>query len=111
MTDVLKSPVLFGFTANLSSALGIVPMSDNYGNSTQGMKLTCSGRAPVRMSSVDMADLHEAINPSAEVAFNLRGEIPMLRGEQSPLETLCEKLHHVSPGLPPVVRKEMARGH
>ena len=39
MGDVLKAPVVFGISANLSSQLGIVPMSDNHGNQTQGMSL------------------------------------------------------------------------
>jgi hypothetical protein len=108
MTDTLKAPILFGFTGDALSELGIVPLTDNYGNSTQGSQLDCTGHEPVTMSVSEMTELHRSIVPNAMVAFNLKGEITILDG-QSPLETMCEKLHHVSPNLPKPEKRERNR--
>jgi hypothetical protein len=99
MNDTLRAPVVFGFTANLSSMLGIVTMSDNHGNQTRGRTLSCAGRAPVYMSFQDWADLHHSFVPQTALALNMNGEIP-LGDMESPLQTMCRKLEaekHLSP--------------
>ncbi len=92
MGDVLKADVVLGMSANVSSELGLVTMTDNHGNATRGHTLTCSGSGPRQMTDVEWADMHAAIVPSSAVAINATGEIPMLGGLESPLQTLCRKL-------------------
>jgi len=103
MTDTLKAPVGFGMSANLLSQLGFVTMTDNHGNGTRGLSLTCAGKSSTKMTSVEAADLHYAIVPHAALAFNFNGEIP-LGDLESPLQSLCRKLdakaHHTSGSKP-----------
>jgi hypothetical protein len=103
MGDTLKGPVVFGITLNLSSELGIVPMSDNHGNITQGRLLTCAGNAPVTLPTQDWADMHEAVVSETATALNMSGEID-LGSKESPLQSICRKLdaraHHAPANTP-----------
>ncbi|MGH6871240.1 MAG: hypothetical protein ACREHE_07025 [Rhizomicrobium sp.] len=92
MGDILKSQNgMIGGQGNGASEWGLVTLRDNHGNSTIGNDLTCKGRATIQMTPTQSNDLHDAIAPSAERAWNLHGEIP-LGDLESPLQTLCRQI-------------------
>lgn len=102
MKDVIHStaPIL----GNTLAWIGLARIWDNHGNGAKGKTLACAGKERVDLTYDQWTHMYGRISfPHQFLAIRFDGEIPVLFGAESPLQTMCRELH------PPVNHKSVER--
>jgi len=94
MSDSVRSNVPLGF-GNMASWMGLATVRDDHGNSTRGTVLQCADGSRHKLSYRQWNDLHAELSLPAMAGFfglQFDGDMPLLFGQESPLERGCQAL-------------------
>ena len=108
MTDVISSSPEYYPDEFNAATLGLAALRDNHGNSYEGRGISCKDGRQFGLSNEGNSWLMNQIHMHASLnIFREPGEIPMLFGMESPLQTMCHKFEADAHNKP--VNKSMGR--